>query len=125
MTAAASQTLDGRAMRAIGRLANAIVTGVLRVLGGLALLVGIVIAVPTFGWGFRKFWSLVDGAHPTSLRSVAGYAGLLFVGLLALAAIGEWLDPFDWRDLPVKGGSGDMRTADADDLKDGGIFGRR
>jgi hypothetical protein len=110
-------------MRTIGRLANAIVAGIAHLIGVLASIVGIVVGIPIIVWGVSRCWSLVDSRHLTSFSNIGGILGLLFFGFMTLLAIGEWLDPFDLRDVPIQGGSGDMRTAEPDDLEDAGIFG--
>jgi hypothetical protein len=111
-------------MRAIGRAANVIVDVVLTAVSSVLYVIG-------FGFFFYAmfdtaptFWAMIDPAHLTSLSSIFGVAALVIVALMVLAAVGT-LDQFDWLGATPKGGGGEMRRATRDDLRAGGILGRR
>lgn len=111
-------------MRAIGRAANFIVDVVLTAVSS-------VLHVIAFGLFFYAmfdaaptFWATIDPAHLTSLSSIVSIAVLVLMGLMIFAAVGL-LDHFDLRSTVPKSGGGEMRTANRDDLRAGGILGKR
>jgi hypothetical protein len=112
-------------MRSIGRAANFIAGAVITMIEFVLKLIGGIIGVCLLIYGFTEMWSLIDPTHLDSAKSLAGIAGTIFLSLLTLNMIGNWLDPFDAFSVKPKGGGGEMRSATRDDLRSGGLFGRQ
>jgi hypothetical protein len=111
-------------MRAIGRAANFIVDVVMTVFSFIFRLIAFIFFFWAMYYTVPTFWSTIDPAHLTSLSSIVSIAVLVLMGLMIFAAVGL-LDHFDLRSTVPKSGGGEMRTANRDDLRAGGILGKR
>ena len=112
-------------MRWIGRAANLIVDVIVKTVTWIFYVALFVFALVTLPPVFVRFWSWIDWSNIGSLRSLAGIAVVGFFGFMTLVAVGEFLDPFDISSLKPQSGGGKMRTANRDDLREGGLFGGR
>jgi hypothetical protein len=110
-------------MKAIGRAANFLVGVVETIVVGILTVIGFVIGVICIVYGFHECWSLIDGAHLGTLKSIAGIVGLILVAVVTLSVIGEMLDPFDF--MNFTGGEEGARKATRDDLRKAGLIRRR
>jgi hypothetical protein len=97
-------------LRAIGKGAHWIVAIIVTVIMWVFRVILAIITVILTIHLLRQLWSLIDPAHPGSLKSIGGIAGCFVFGLLILATIGEVLNPFDMidaiRGAKLEGGSG-------------------
>jgi hypothetical protein len=82
-------------MKAIGKVANFLVAVFETFLVGILKVIGFVIGVVCVVFGVTECWSLIDGAHLGTLKSIGGIVGLTFVIVMTLNAIGDVLDPFE------------------------------
>jgi hypothetical protein len=110
-------------MRGLGRAANLLATAIATLLTWIFRLIGCLLTLIIVPFGFSSLWSLVDWSHIGSVASLAGIAGLIFLSIATLVAIGELFDPFDIRTIKPQSGGGKMRSANRDDLRSGGLFG--
>ena len=110
-------------MKAIGRLANFLVAVVETFLVGLLKVIGFVVGAVFVLYGLSEFWSIIDGSHLGSLRSIGGIVGLTFVIVMTLSAIGEFLDPFDLMNFTDTNDG--AKKATRADLRKAGLIRRR
>lgn len=110
-------------MKAIGRLANILVGIVETLVVGILKVIGFVIGVACIVFGLHKSWSLIDGAHLGTLRSIGGIVWLTFTVVMTLSAIGELLDPFDFMNFTDTGDG--AKKAKRADLRKAGLIRRR
>jgi hypothetical protein len=110
-------------MRAIGKIANFLVGVFETLLFGVLRGVGFVIGVICLVLVFAQFWSMIDGSHLGTLRSIAGIVGLTFAVIMTLSAIGEFLNPLELK--PFMDSDEGATKATRADLRKAGLIRRR
>jgi uncharacterized YccA/Bax inhibitor family protein len=110
-------------MSAIGRLANFLVAIVETFVFGFLKVIGLMIGAACVVYSLSVSWSMIDGSHLGSLRSIGGIIGLTFVIVMTLSAIGELLDPFDF--MNVTDTNDGAKKATRADLRKAGLIRRR
>jgi hypothetical protein len=110
-------------MKTIGSVANLLVAIIETSIVGLLKLIGFLISAACVLYGLRECWSMIDGSHLGSLRSIGGIVGLTFVIVMTLGAIGELLDPFDFMNLADSNDG--AKKATRADLRKAGLIRRR